>query len=154
MNWQRILIGLAILAALYVAGVGTGAALWYGHVQTKIVTAHDQARAASETVLPKQAAAQAQIQADQNQLNFKESDDAYGYPAACNVKRQHVSLLNLARTGVSDATAVPDAEGSATSALTESAELEAHSDCAVRYRQLAADHDALIDWLNATRGKH
>jgi len=144
-NWQKYL-GIAILLlALYGAGMGTGAALWYGHVQTQIVTVVEHAKTASDSVLPTPAGKQVAI-AEQKPI-IQEGLTHVSDNPMCNLTRGTVSLLNLARTGQPDAAAVTDEEKQTPSSLTQRAEASAHAECATQYRELAAEHDALIDWL-------
>ena len=145
MSWQKYL-GLAIiLLALYGAGIGTGAALWYGHVQGQVAQTQEQAAEASGTVLPDLSGKLVKLERDKAQLEeaLKHASDNAG----CIFTRGDVSLLNHARTGQPDAAAGADAEKHAPAALTQRAEITAHADCGTRYRTLAAERDALIDWL-------
>jgi len=145
MSWQKYL-GLAIiLLALYGAGMGTGAALWYGHVQTQIVTIVEQAKTASDTVLPVLTGELIKLERDKAPISegLKNVSDN----PMCNLTRGDVSVLNLARTGQPDAAAITDEEKQTPSSLTQRAEAEAHAECAIQYRELAAEHDALINWL-------
>ena len=139
MNWQKYLGIALILLALYVAGMATGAALWYGHVQTQIVTVVEQAKTASDTVLPALAIKQITI-AEQKPIIQEGLTHAPDNPM-CNLTRGTVSLLNLARTGDADAAAIADEEKQAASGLTQRAEAEAHAGCAFQYRELAAEHE-------------
>jgi len=145
MNWQKYL-GLAIiLLALYGAGIGTGAALWYGHVQGQVAKTQEQAAEASGAVLPDLTGKLVALERDKAQLEeaIKHASDNAG----CIFTRGDVSLLNYARTGLPDAAAGADAEKHAPAAHTQRTEITAHADCGTRYRALAVEHDALIDWL-------
>jgi hypothetical protein len=145
MNWQKYL-GLAIiLLAIYSAGMGTGAALWYGHVQTQIVTIVEQAKTASDTVLP--ALAKKQITIAEQKPIIQEGLTHVSDNPLCNLSRGDVGVLNLARTGQPDAAAITHEEKQTPSSLTQRAEAKAHAECATQYRELADVHDALIDWL-------
>jgi hypothetical protein len=145
MNWQKYL-GLAIiLLAIYGAGMGTGAALWYGHVQTQVVTIVEQANTATSTVLPELAGKQVAI-AEQKPI-IQEGLTHVSDNPLCNLTRGDVSVFNLARTGHADAAALADEEKQTPSSLTQRAEAQAHAECATQYRELADAHDALIDWL-------
>ena len=64
----------------------------------------------------------------------------------CDLSRGAVSLLNLAR-GVPETPVLTDAEKQTISTVTKSAEIQYHADCATDYRQLAAEHDALVDFI-------
>jgi hypothetical protein len=151
MNWQKY-IGIAIiLLALYGAGMGTGAALWYGHVQTQVVTIVEQANTATSTVLPELAGKQVAI-AEQKPI-IQEGITHVSDNPLCNLARGDVSVLNLARTGHADAAALADEEKQTPSSLTQRAEANAHAECAIQYRELADAHDALIDWLILS-GRH
>lgn len=145
MNWQKYLGLAVILLALYGAGVGTGAALWYGHVQGQVAEVQEQARGASDTVLPDLADKLVQLERDKAQLE-EELRNVSNHPD-CDLTRGDVGVLNRARTGLPDAPALADAEKHAASTHTQRAEIQAHADCGLRYRDLAAQHDALIDWL-------
>jgi len=67
-----------------------------------------------------------------------------------------VRLLNQSRRpgaasnlqGLPDTPGFSDEESRAPSTITQRAEIEAHIDCAARYNQLKAKHDALIDWIH------
>lgn len=145
MTWQKYL-GLAIiLLALYGAGVGTGAALWYGHVQGQVAKTQEQAAEASGTVLPDLSGRLVALERDKAQLEeaIKHASDNAG----CVFTRGDISLLNHARTGLPDAATGADAEGRAPAAYSQREEIAIHADCGTRYRDLAARHDALIDWL-------
>lgn len=151
MNWQKYLGLAVILLALYGAGVGTGAALWYGHVQGQVAQVQEQARGASDTVLPDLTGKLVQLERDKAQLE-EELKNVSNRPD-CDLTRGDVSLLNRARTGLSDAARVPDAEKRTPSTLTQRAEIQANADCGLRYRKLASERDALIDYLRLSGRK-
>lgn len=71
---------------------------------------------------------------------------------SCNLTRGAVGMLNAARAGRGSAE-LPGApklsygEAAEPSSITQRAEVEAHAQCGVRYNELAARHNALIDWL-------
>lgn len=151
MNWQKYL-GLAIiLLALYGAGMGTGAALWYGHVQTQVVTIYRQAGEASGTVLPD--LTDKLVRLERDKANLEEELKNVSNLAACRLTRGDVGVLNRARTGLPDAPALADAEKRTPSTIAQRTELTAHADCGTRYRDLAAKHDTLIDWLELSGRK-
>jgi len=74
---------------------------------------------------------------------------------ACNYTIGAVGLLNVARqpfngsvASVYETTDQPNPALQATSAHTQRSEIEWHAQCAGQYNELAAKHDALVDWLN------
>lgn len=74
----------------------------------------------------------------------------------CNLTVGAVGLLNRERTGVPDpATArLTDAEKQAPSAVDQRQEVRAHAQCGRHYREMAAQHDALVEWIERQRELH
>lgn len=151
MNWQKYLGFAVILLALYGAGVGTGAALWYGHVQKQIAAVQVKGKDASDTVLPQLGDRLVKLESDKGLI--KEGLTHVSDNPVCNLTRGDVSVLNHARTGLPDTPALAEAEKPTPSTLTQRAEADAHADCGLRYRDLAARHDTLIDWLELSGRK-
>lgn len=151
MNWQKYTGLVVILLALYGAGVGTGAALWYGHTQKQVAETVGQAGEASGTVLPDLTGKLVALERDKTQLEeaLKHASDNAG----CIFTRGDVSLLNRALTGLPDAAGFTAPESRTPAALTQREEITAHADCGTRYRTLAARHNALIDWLELSGRK-
>ena len=73
---------------------------------------------------------------------------------SCDLSVGAVGVLNAARGAprLPDAPERTDAESRAPSTLTQQAEVTAHVDCAVRYRELAARHNELLLWIEQTYG--
>lgn len=151
MNWQKYLGLAVILLALYGTGVGTGWMWHNAHVEKGNTAIARQAGAASNTVLPDLTDKLVQLERDKVLLE-EELKNVSNHPV-CDLSRGDVSVLNHARTGLSDAARVPDAEKRTPSTLTQRAETQAHADCGLRYRKLASEHDALINWLELSGRK-
>ena len=74
---------------------------------------------------------------------------------ACNYSIGAVGLLNTARqpfnaevVSLSETTDQPNSILKTTSTHSQRAEVESHIQCAEQYNELAAQHDALIGWIN------
>src|SRR3990167_5021548 len=111
----------------------------------KSVQLEKQAREASEKALSNLQVKTLNIQRDK--IFVKQEVIKYVKDnSQCDLSRGAVSLLNSAR-GVPETPVLTDAEKQTTSTITESAEIQYHADCATDYRQLAAEHDALVDFI-------
>ena len=74
----------------------------------------------------------------------------------CNLRIGAIRLLNAVRAGraggeLRSPAGGTDEEGRTPSSITGLAEIQYHADCARRYNDLAADHNALIEWLRRHR---
>ncbi len=144
-TWQKLLIEVMLVLAYTSLGVAAGW-FWRGeHVQKQIVKVESQAKIASDIVLPELTRKQITL-AEQKPIIQEGLTHASDNPL-CNLTRGTVSVLNFARTGLPDAAALTDEEKQTPSSLTQRANAAAHAECALQYRELAAEHDALIDWL-------
>lgn len=145
MTWQKY-IGYAIALLAYTGlAVGIGWT-WRGErVQKQITQTVEKAKDASDMVLPDLSGRLVQLERDK--VLLEEALKNASNNAGCIFTRGDVSLLNHARTGLPDAAAGADAEGRAPAAYSQREEIAAHTNCGTRYRDLAAKHDALIDWL-------
>lgn len=151
MIWKKYL-GILIMAVAYTGlAMIAGWALRGESVQKQIIKIESQAKTASDRVLPALTGEMVKLAADKAVINegLKNVSDT----PACHLSRGDISLLNRARTGLPDATALTDEKERAAAALTQRDEISAHADCGLRYRALAAEHDALIDWLVLSGGK-
>ena len=111
----------------------------------KSVQLEKQAREASEKALSNLQVKTLNIQRDK--IFVKQEVIKYVKDnSQCDLSRGAVSLLNLAR-GVPETPVLTDAEKQTASTITKSAEVQYHADCATEYRQLAAEHDALVDFI-------
>ena len=112
----------------------------------KSIQLEKQAREASEKALSNLQVKILNIQRDK--IFVKQEVIKYVKDSSqCDLSRGAVGLLNLAR-GVPETPVLTDAEKQTPSTITKSAEVQYHADCATDYRQLAAEHDGLIDFIN------
>jgi hypothetical protein len=145
LSWQKYL-GLAVILLLsYGAVFSAGWASRGERVVVKEVKVVQQAKKASEMVLERRS--DLRVQNERLKVKLEEALEHASDNAQCVFTRNDVSLLNYGRLGVPDAAALADEEKHAPATLTQREEITAHADCGVRYRDLAADHDALIDVL-------
>jgi len=111
----------------------------------KSVQLEKQAREASEKALSDLQVKTLNIQRDK--IFVKQEVIKYVKDnSQCDLSRGAVGLLNNAR-GVPETPILTDAEKQTPSTITKSAEVQYHADCATDYRQLAAEHDALVDFI-------
>ena len=111
----------------------------------KSVQLEKQAREASEKALSNLQVKTLNIQRDK--IFVKQEVIKYVKDnSQCDLSRGAVSLLNSSR-GVPETPVLTDAEKQTISTVTKSAEIQYHADCATDYRQLAAEHDALVDFI-------
>lgn len=152
MNPTRYIGVVLALMMFYGAGVGTGAALWYGRVQKQIGQLQLKGQQASDAVLP--VIGEQLVRLESDKASIKEGLNHVSNNPICDLTRGDISVLNHARTGLPDTPALADEEKRTASTITQRAEADAHADCGLRYRALAAQHDALIDWLELSAGKN
>lgn len=139
--------GIALAAGIFIGGWAVKEFYQAGRIKAleKSVELEKQARNASEKALSDLQMEMLTIERDkiivpQEVIRYvKVNPD-------CDLSRGAVSLLNRSR-GVPETPALSDGEKQAPSTITQPAEVQHHSECAIQYRELAAKHDALIEFI-------
>ena len=72
--------------------------------------------------------------------------------SVCNVSDAERRMLNASRLDLSEATESPDkidSRSTSTRTLSRQVEVQAHADCGIKYREIQAQCNALIEWARA-----